>query len=179
MFRPGGRYAGLPASPMHFFSGNASVRKKWLIANKGFDESYRRQEDVELAVRMKQTCCLIFVYDFAADGLHRPQRSFEAWLRIPNAYGAFDAQRIRAGLLNWSEIAKTIQKLNFATRTLARIVLACPFLLKWTVAILRICALALYRKGKKTPALAALSALYNVSYIHALWCGNVGQITLQ
>ena len=167
MFRPGGHYAENSAGPMHFYTGNASVRKKWLIATNGFDENYTRQEDVELAVRMQQTCGIAFCFDFAADGLHRPQRSFTSWLRIPNAYGAFDAQRIRVGLLSWADVQKNIQKRNIATRALTSLCLACPWLLSVFVVLLHRSSLILYRIGARSPALNALSALYNICYVMA------------
>lgn len=165
MFRPGGEYADGPAGPMHFYTGNASVRREWLLATNGFDENYTRQEDVELAVRMQRTCGVAFRFDFAADGLHRPQRTFASWLRIPHAYGAFDAQRIQVGLLNWSDVQKNHAKRNIATRSLASVCLACPFLLPICVALLHRSSLLLYRLRRQGSALSALSALYNICYI--------------
>ena len=167
LFRPGGNYAGRPAGPMHFYSGNASVRKEWLLAIDGFDESFTRQEDVELAVRIQQTCGVSFLFDFAADGLHRPQRSFESWLRIPTAYGTFDGQRISAGLLSWDEVKENIQKRNVATRALASLCLACPALLPILIKLLHRGSSMLYRTRNTSAALAALSALYNICYINA------------
>jgi len=167
MFRPGGHYAEEPAGPMHFYTGNASVRRKWLIATNGFNENYTRQEDVEMAVRMQQTCGIAFCFDFAAEGLHRPQRSFASWLRIPNAYGAFDAQRIRVGLLRWTDVLLNIRKRNVATRALTSLCLACPWLLPVIVPLLHRSSLVLYRIGAHRPALDALSALYNICYAMA------------
>lgn len=168
MFRSGGSYSGNHAGPIHFFSGNASVRREWLIAVEGFDESFTRQEDVEMAVRLQRTCELTFHFDFAADGLHRPQRSFASWLRIPNAYGIFDAQRVRAGLLSWSEVRNNVAKRHGATRSLASLCLACPSLLPIVVALLHRASFLLYRMRNKASAFSALSALYNVSYINAV-----------
>jgi len=167
MFRAGGDRFGSAPGPLIFYSGNASVRKQWLLKAGGFDESFTRQEDVELALRMHRTCDLSFLYDFAADGIHRPHRSFEAWLRIPNSYGAFDAQRISTGLLQWSDVQKNIKKRNPATRILASLCLVCPPLLPLSVALLRRSSLLCYRAGKKATALAALSVLYNICYIYA------------
>ncbi len=167
LFRPGGEYVGQPAGPNHFYSGNASVRKQWLQAIQGFDESFTRQEDVELAVRLQQECGVSFVFDFAADGLHRPHRSFESWLRIPTAYGDFDKQRISAGLLSWAEVQENIDQRNVATRTLASLCRACPALLPILVTTLAWGSRTLYRRKNNAAALAALSALYNICYIDA------------
>lgn len=167
MFRPGGRYAGCPAGTMHFYSGNASVRKKWLILTRGFDETYTRQEDVELAVRLQQTCGVTFVMDFEADGIHRPHRSYESWLRIPNAYGAFDRQRVDAGLLRQSYIISNLKKRSLVTRSLALLCMACPRLQAPLEKVLRKTSIGFYRLGQKYLAIAVLSCLYNVAYIMA------------
>jgi hypothetical protein len=167
MFRPGGEWEGHPAAPLHFYSGNASIRKKWLLAVGGFDESYTRQEDVELAVRLQRECGVRFTFDFQAEGIHRPQRTFDSWLRIPNAYGEFDAQRISAGQLTWSDVESNIKRRNAAPRFLTRTCVACPHLIPGMVSVLKQCAVALYRPGTRSPALAALSALYNVMYVSA------------
>ncbi len=167
MFKPGGEWYGAPAAPFHFYSGNASVRTEWLRAVNGFDEYYTRQEDVELAVRLERECGMKFEFDFAANGIHRPHRTFESWLRIPKAYGSFDASRIEAGLLNWSDIEANINKRNPATRFLSWLCRVCPFVLPAIVGTLKQCAVTLYRLGTRSPALAALSALYNVCYVSA------------
>lgn len=165
LFRPGGEYAGCLAGAIHFYSGNASVRKEWLLVNGGFDESFTRQEDVELAERMAHNTGIRFRFDFAAEGLHRPQRTFESWLRIPKAYGVFDAQRVHSGALSLSQMQRNIKKHNVATRALAQLCLACPLLLSGMVAILTWCAMLLYRLRIKSLALVALSAVYNICYI--------------
>lgn len=168
MFRPGGEYAGQLAGPHHFYSGNASLRREWLVAVGGFDVNYSRQEDVELAVRLQRQCGVHFVFDFRAEGKHRPQRSFDSWLRIPNAYGTLDAQRVRAGLLSWSEVEANINKRNVGTRFLTRVCAKFPVILPGIVGLLRRSVTPLYRAGNRSSALAALSAVYNVIYVHAV-----------
>ena len=167
MFRPGGEYAGGDGGPMHFYSGNASVRRRWLEAVGGFDETFKRQEDVELASRLAARCGLRFVWDFAADGLHRPHRTFEAWLRVPKAYGALDAERVRSGQLTGDGVLDAARRRNRATRALAGLCLAAPSLLPAVTAAARVAAVALHRWGLTAPALAVLSGLYNACYLHA------------
>jgi glycosyltransferase involved in cell wall biosynthesis len=172
MFRPGGEWTGHNAGPMHFYSGNASVRREWLLAVGGFDENYTRQEDVELAVRLQRECGVRFKFDFLAVGIHRPERTFESWLRIPNSYGEFDAQRIRSGLLSLSDVQHNIKKRNVVTRTLTRVCLVWPGLLSGLIVLFKRSVTPLYRSGIRSSALAALSAMYNLCYVTALTRNN-------
>lgn len=172
LFRPGGLSPEGWAGPMHFYSGNASVRRCWLEAVGGFDETFKRQEDVELAMRLKQQCGVRFRFDFAADGLHRPMRTFESWLRIPHAYGALDAQRVHAGQLTREGIAGQARQRNVATRALTRLCLTVPALLPAVTAASRALAVSLYRRGATGPALAVLSGLYNACYMSAFHQGR-------
>jgi glycosyltransferase involved in cell wall biosynthesis len=166
-FRPGGKHAGDAPRSVHFFSGNASVHRQWLEAVGGFDETFKRQEDVELAARMELACSVHFQFDFAADGLHRPNRTFESWLRIPFAYGTLDAQRVPAGQVTLEAIREAAHSRSRATRLLSGIVLTLPFLFPCVTMILRSLASMLYRCGSVSPALAALSGLYNATYTWA------------
>ena len=166
-FRPGGLSPEGWAGPEHFYSGNASVRRQWLETVGGFDETFKRQEDVELASRLAAQCGLRFLLDFTADGLHRPTRTFESWLRIPHAYGALDAQRVRSSQLTLAEVRSAARSRNQATRALTRFCLAAPVLLPLITAVSRVLAVTLHRRGLTVPALAALSGLYNACYMGA------------
>jgi glycosyltransferase involved in cell wall biosynthesis len=167
MFGPGGHYAGVDAGPEHFYSGNASVRRRWLEAVGGFDVTYTRQEDVELAARLRAAFGLRFVFDFAANGLHRPSRTFDSWLRIPTSYGTLDAHRVLAGQLNEQDVARQAARRSFGTRALTRLCLAVPQGLSTATMILRSLAIGLHRYGMTRAALAALSGLYNATYAAA------------
>ena len=81
-----GKWQG--AGAHHFYSGNASVRREYLQAVGGFDEKFLRQEDVELAVRLEETCGVHFHYEAEAAGIHRPHRTWENWLKVPFSYGS-------------------------------------------------------------------------------------------
>lgn len=164
---PGGEYHG-QAWSHHFYSGNASVRKKWLDAVGGFDEKFTRQEDVQLAERMERECGVHFVFDPEADGLHRPLRSFRSWLAVPNAYGAWDAERIARGLLSREYVDEQARRRNVATRALSRWAVALPFVLPALTPAMHICAVSLQRAGLRGGGLAVLSALYNASYSTSL-----------
>jgi glycosyltransferase involved in cell wall biosynthesis len=77
-------------SARQFYTGNASVRRDFLLAVGGFDESLRRAEDVELAYRLTKHG-LGFVFNEAAEGLHYADRGFQSWLDTAYTYGKNDA----------------------------------------------------------------------------------------
>jgi len=168
LFRPGGSNSDGRAGPVHFYSGNASVRREHLLAVGGFDENYRRQEDVELAVRLARDCGVWFLFDFATDATHRPTRTFESWIRIPRAYGQLDAQRVKARTLDWAEVEELAARRNPATRLLANTCAACPFIEPAIIGTLRVAASTSWRLAARGPAVAALSAIYNSVYRGAL-----------
>jgi glycosyltransferase involved in cell wall biosynthesis len=72
-----------------FYTGNSSIARHHLIANGGFDTSFRRAEDVELAYRLEQAG-LRFEFQPQAAGYHYAVRSYTAWTEIAYAYGHND-----------------------------------------------------------------------------------------
>jgi hypothetical protein len=167
LFRPGGTHVHEAPKPLHFYSGNASVRRTWLEAVGGFDETFHRQEDVELAVRLERECDVRFVWDFAADGLHRPVRTFESWLRIPSAYGSLDAQRVAAGGLDRDQVEENLRKRSTGTRLLSGLCVGLPAAMGPVTVLSRAMLGPLERQGRRGAALCLLSALYNSCYAHA------------
>ena len=83
-----GRWA---VSPRQFYTGNASVARAAVIEIGGFDPSFTRAEDVELAYRLADIG-MRFYFEPEARGWHYARRSFSSWLRIPDAYGRNDAR---------------------------------------------------------------------------------------
>jgi len=65
--------------PRQFFTGNASVRLEHLQSVGGFDPSFRRAEDIELALRL-QARGLHFVFQRRAGALHEATRPLRSWL---------------------------------------------------------------------------------------------------
>jgi GT2 family glycosyltransferase len=84
------------ATYRQFYTGNAAVRKRDILAAGGFDPSFKRAEDVELALRLQEQGTE-FVFLPTARGLHYVQRTFKAWLRVPAAYAAADVAMAAAG----------------------------------------------------------------------------------
>ena len=72
-----------------FYTGNTSLKRKHVVEAGGFDPTFRRAEDVELAYRLADRG-LRFVFNANAIGWHYAIRSFKAWLDIPYAYGRND-----------------------------------------------------------------------------------------
>jgi glycosyltransferase involved in cell wall biosynthesis len=77
------------ATARQFYTGNASIRRSHLVAVGGFDTSFRRAEDVELAYRLDDQG-LMFHYEREAIGLHYAERTYEAWCDAATAYGRND-----------------------------------------------------------------------------------------
>ncbi|MDB5076946.1 MAG: glycosyl transferase family 2 [Chloroflexi bacterium] len=84
------------ATHRQFYTGNAAVRKDHILAAGGFDPSFKRAEDVELALRLSERGTK-FVFLPQARGWHYVQRPFQAWVRVPAAYGAADVSMARSG----------------------------------------------------------------------------------
>ena len=72
-----------------FYTGNTSLKRSYLIESGGFDTSFRRAEDVELAYRLADMG-LRFLFCPEAVGYHYAERSFESWLSTPYQYGRND-----------------------------------------------------------------------------------------
>jgi GT2 family glycosyltransferase len=74
-----------------FYTGNASVHRDQVLAAGGFDEAFRRAEDVELAYRMHNRGAR-FHFARAADVEHIAQRSYRSWVDIGYRYGRADVR---------------------------------------------------------------------------------------
>lgn len=88
------QYAAMQAglytpTPRQFYTANASVARAHVERVGGFDERYRRAEDVELATRLRDLG-LHFQFDAAASVWHEPDRSYSGWLRVAYEYGRYD-----------------------------------------------------------------------------------------
>lgn len=151
--------------PNHFYTGNASLQRAHILSVGGFDETFKRQEDVELAYRMERQCGLRFCFDATAAGVHRPHRTFASWLRVPYAYGQLDVVRARRGDISWDTVRFAYTGRNRATRRLADWALASPAASMTLRLLLRAGAQAAHGSGARARAIQALSVLYNVRYL--------------
>ena len=73
-------------SPRQFYTGNASVRRDQVVRAGGFNPAFRRNEDVDLALRL-QRHGLRFVFEPSAGATHYARRSFGTWARAAREYG--------------------------------------------------------------------------------------------
>ena len=89
-----------PATARQFYTGNASVMKRHIIEAGGFDPSFRRAEDVELAYRLEDRG-LSFIYVPTAVGFHFADRSYESWKSMAYAYGRNDVVFARDHGRSW------------------------------------------------------------------------------
>jgi glycosyltransferase involved in cell wall biosynthesis len=165
-FRHRGELDSTFAAPQHFYSGNASIAKKWLLDVDGFDLRYTRQEDVELAVRLHDKCAIRFVLDFSAIGIHRPARSFQSWLNIPGAYGRLDAQRVVDGTVEYASIFENLKNRHALSTFVAATATRGPFQAEIAITIIKQIALVLSACRVRSVAMIALSGLYNVAYLN-------------
>jgi glycosyltransferase involved in cell wall biosynthesis len=82
-----------PGAPQ-FFTANASARRKRVLAAGGFDEHFKRAEDVELAYRMADQGAR-FYFEPEAAVLHEPDRTFPSWMKVFYEYGRHDVLMAR------------------------------------------------------------------------------------
>lgn len=156
------------AGPNHFYSGNASVRRADMLAVNGFDETFKRQEDVEMAARLQRDRNVAFRFDYDARGTHRPTRTRASWLKIPHAYGQLDVERVRRGDATTRLLWHAYHSRNLLTRRLADVSLRCPPLSPALRALGFAVSGALYRARRDRAAIAVLSSVYNVRYLEGM-----------
>ena len=160
------------ATYRQFYTGNAAVRREHILAVGGFDSRFRRAEDVELALRLhEQGTEFIFLPE--ARGWHYVQRSFQAWLRVPAAYGAADVAMARAGHPGiLSRTAREFRRRNLAVRLLT---LLCAGRAATDTVVL-VVGLMVRMAGR--PCLRAISdplcsLIFNLEYYHGI-AGTLG-----
>lgn len=110
------------ASARQFYTGNASLRRSHILAAGGFDEGFRRAEDVELAYRLANNG-LKFVFNIKAVGMHFADRSYRAWLEAAYTYGRNDVIFARDRNQKWllPTIRQEFLDRHFLIRSLVRL----------------------------------------------------------
>jgi len=159
--------------PNLFYSGNASLRRDQLLAIGGFDTSFKRQEDVEMAVRLHAEFKVEFRFDLSADGVHRPKRTFESWYRVPYSYGQYDVIRYKRGDLSPKSFFASFQR-HGITQFLGNVVLSMPFLSTTLCLFMRCFAHIAWTLGSRAVSLHVLSAVYNIRYMEGA-AAEIGQ----
>jgi GT2 family glycosyltransferase len=157
------------ASPRQFYTGNASLHRSEITAVGGFDPTFRRAEDVELAYRLARRG-LTFTFDYGAGAHHYAERSFQAWLSNAKAYGRNDAIMWRDGGVDWlyPTLCAEYQRRNPLVRAHTAVGLRLPPLQRAGERIAPTMATTLSRLGLSAVAQRLLSAVYNLAYYQEL-----------
>jgi len=148
-----------------FYTGNTSVARIHLLAAGGFDENFRRAEDVELAYRLAQRG-LRFIFNPDAIGYHYAERSFRSWMEIPYVYGRSDVIFTRDKGQHWllPEVLEEFHYRNLMVKLLVRLCLGRDTLSKGIIAILRGISHLAARLGIERVVQIAHSGIFNLRY---------------
>ncbi len=155
-------------SPRQFYTGNASVRRSHILAAGGFDESFRRAEDVELAYRLAKRG-LDFVFNMEAVGMHYAERSFHSWLAMARAYGRNDVVFARDRNQQWllPTLESEFRKRHVLIRKLVCLCKGRPMLTDRAGRVIKFVADSAALTGLKRIEQLAYSGLFNLQY----YCG--------
>ncbi|HKV84527.1 MAG TPA: glycosyltransferase [Ktedonobacterales bacterium] len=151
-------------TPRQFYTGNASVRREYILAAGGFDASFGRAEDVELAYRFRDQQ-LTFHFSPAAKGWHHARRPLRSWLNIATAYGEADVIMYRNGRrMTLDSMAKEFHWRHRAIQRVARLAVGRPYLSGPLVALLLTIAFLANLLRRARVAGACYSAIFNLRY---------------
>jgi glycosyltransferase involved in cell wall biosynthesis len=158
------------ASARQFNTGNASLRRSHIVAAGGFDENFRRAEDVELAYHLASNG-LEFVFNIHAAGMHFAERSYRAWLDAAYTYGRNDVIFARDRNQEWllPTIRQEFLDRHLLIRALVRLCRGRSRLTWVASSALKLAAdvATLLRAGRIERH--AYSALFNLQYYNGLF----------
>jgi GT2 family glycosyltransferase len=152
-----------------FYTGNASVRRSHILAAGGFDESFRRAEDVELAYRLAARG-VGFVFTMKAAAKHFAERSYRSWLDGAYAYGRNDARFARDRGQSWllPVVHQEFGERHILARALVRLCRGRPRIGSAAAATLKLAADAASLIHAERAERAAYSGLFNLRYCSGL-----------
>jgi GT2 family glycosyltransferase len=152
-----------------FYTGNASLPRALMHEVGGFDDRFRRAEDVEMSYRLHEAGCR-FEFNPHAVGWHYAERSFESWLGNARAYGVNDV--IFARDHDRPELLRIVRDefphRNALIRGLVRLSVGRRRAAPALQAVLNTQARAAARLRLARPAGALLSAAYNLAYYRGI-----------
>lgn len=152
-----------------FFTGNASLHRDVLDEAGGFDDRFRRAEDVELSYRLDRAGCR-FAFNPTAIGWHYAERSFASWRRNARDYGVndvvFSRDHGRPELLQI--VRDELPQRHALVRAVVRAVAGRRRLAAAAQALLDAGARASAAARLDRPTSVFLSASYNVAYYHGV-----------
>lgn len=145
-----------------FYTGNASVAKRHLLAAGGFDHTYLRAEDIELGKRMGELGCE-FVFLPEARGWHYVHRRFESWAAMPVAYGrAVVAMARTHDVAELATAAFEYQFRNLPVKSITHFCLGSRVRVDWATALLHYSAVVAWALHLNIVAYGSCSLLYNM-----------------
>ncbi|MBX3013826.1 MAG: glycosyltransferase family 2 protein [Caldilineaceae bacterium] len=152
-----------------FYTGNASVARQHLAAVGGFDTTFRRAEDVELAYRLAKHG-LGFLFNPQAIGYHYAVRSFSAWLQIPYLYGRNDVIFARDLGQDWllPTVMQEFRQRHPLVKQLTGLCLSRPWLRKPVVTLLRGMASLGNHYQRSRLAHWSYSGIFNLCYYQGM-----------
>ena len=152
-------------SPRQFYTGNASIARRHVIAAGGFDTSFRRAEDIELAYRLHDRG-LKFVFDPQAVAHHYAERTFDSWRRIAYDYGRMNVIFGRDLGRSWILVAigKEFGDRHVLARALTLVCIPRERLHRAVNAALDVVVRVSARRGGNRITRFALSAIYSIEY---------------
>lgn len=152
-----------------FYTGNASVARRHLFQAGGFDTSFRRAEDVELAYRLADLG-LCFIFNPNAVGYHYAERTFQSWLATPYEYGhndvTFAQQRGQSWLLETA--AAEFHRRHHFIRLLTRLCLSRSVVNQFVLQGLRLVATITAHGRFGQAAHYAYSGIFNLRYYQGM-----------
>lgn len=159
------RVGRFQANARQFYTGNASMPRELFHRVGGFDASYRRAEDIEMAYRLDQLG-VTFVFDEQAIGYHHASRSFDSWIAAAAAYGRNDVLFSRRHDQPWmlDALCSDFCSRHVMLRGITRVALRVPPMHRPLTFALRSAALGLARLGLQKPTRYSLSGLYGLGY---------------
>lgn len=157
------------ASARQFYTGNASLPRARILAAGGFDENFRRAEDVELAYRLADRG-LDFVFAMDAVGMHFAERSFTSWINAAYTYGGNDVIFARDRNQKWllSAIENEFHQRHVLIRSLVGMCKGRPQLTSLTTSALKFAADAAGMLRVERLEEIAYSGLFNLQYYRGL-----------
>jgi glycosyltransferase involved in cell wall biosynthesis len=158
-----------PATARQFYTGNASLRRSHVLDAGGFDEGFRRGEDVELAYRLANKG-LDFVFNIHAAGMHFAERSFQAWLDAAYTYGHNDVIFARDRNQKWllSAIRQEFRDRHFLIRSLVELCGGRSRLTRIAGSALKLAAGSATLLRASEMERLAYSGLFNLQYYNGL-----------
>lgn len=173
-----GHYADMQAGrwqPTYrqFYTGNASLYRRHILAAGGFNAHFLRAEDIELGLRMRDLGCT-FIFLPEARGWHYVHRTFASWANMPVAYGRAAIMMGRRGQTREvAHLASEYYGRNLPTRLCVRLCLGSSVRVALATHLLHALAVASWALRLSVVAYASCGILYNLRYYVGL-AGELG-----